>query len=57
MSMWRVGWAEAGAERSGGGHGEVVLMLIEDPNMHQYAAFNESRVVECATLCVRNQRY
>ena len=36
--------AEATAER--------VWMVIEDPNMHQYAAFDEERMVGCATLCV-----
>ena len=36
--------AEATAER--------VRMVIEDPNMHQYAAFDEERMVGCATLCV-----
>ena len=30
-----------------------VRMVIEDPNMHQYAAFDEDgRMVGCATLCV-----
>ena len=31
---------------------ERVRMVIEDPNMHQYAAFDEERMVGCATLCV-----
>ena len=31
---------------------ERVRMVIDDPNMHQYAAFNEDRMVGCATLCV-----
>lgn len=33
--------------------GERVRRVIEDPNMHQYAAFEEGgRMVGCATLCV-----
>lgn len=32
---------------------ERVRMVIESPNMHQYAAFDEEgRMVGCATLCV-----
>ena len=32
---------------------ERVRMVIESPNMHQYAAFDEDgRMVGCATLCV-----
>lgn len=32
---------------------ERVRRVIEDPNMHQYAAFEEGgRMVGCATLCV-----
>lgn len=31
---------------------ERVRMVIGDPNMHQYAAFDEERMVGCATLCV-----
>ena len=32
---------------------ERVRMVIESPNMHQYAAFDEDgRIVGCATLCV-----
>lgn len=29
-----------------------VRMCIEDPNMHQYAIFDDERMVACATLCV-----
>lgn len=32
--------------------GERVRRVVEDPNMHQYAAFEEGRMVGCATLCV-----
>ena len=31
---------------------ERVQRVIEEPNMHQYAAFEEGRMVGCATLCV-----
>ena len=31
---------------------ERVRRVVEDPNMHQYAAFEEGRMVGCATLCV-----
>lgn len=31
---------------------ERVRKVIEDPNMHQYAAFDNDRMVACATLCV-----
>lgn len=31
---------------------ERVRLVVEDPNMHQYAAFEEGKMVACATLCV-----
>lgn len=31
---------------------ERVRKVIEHPDMHQYAAFDEGRMVGCATLCV-----
>ena len=31
---------------------ERVRRVIEEPNMHQYSAFEEGRMVACATLCV-----
>ena len=31
---------------------ERVKLVVEDPNMHQYAAYEEGKMVACATLCV-----
>lgn len=31
---------------------ERVRMVVDDPNMHQYAIFDGGRMVACATLCL-----